>query len=206
MRQKEPQSAEAYRSLALSYNRTKDFTKVREQIVQGLESCPDDPELMQLFSRVLQIDGRAWEAWQEMSLRAKQHPDQPVWWLMAIDAAVAANRRDLALEACQEMRKVSPTNRLVTRVEARLWLDAGNAHQAAQLLNTLNLADLARDPEAVQLYVRALADAPFRTLCVAISTYKAFGLRIFLRQPAGRSAFAMRGAEPRALFRRFPVG
>ncbi len=159
VRQKEPQSAEAYRSLALSYNRTKDYGKVREQIVQGLEACPDDPELMQLFSRVLQIDGRAWEAWQEMSLRAKQHPDQPVWWLMAIDAAVAANRRDLALEACQEMRKVSPTNRLVTRVEARLWLDAGNAHQAAQLLNTLNLAELARDPEAVQLYVRALADA-----------------------------------------------
>ena len=45
-------------------------------------------------------------------------------------------------------------NRLVTRVEARLWLDAGNAHQAAQLLNTLTLTDLARDPEAVVRDVR----------------------------------------------------
>ena len=163
VRRKEPHSAEAYRSLALSYNRTKEYAKVREQIVQGLEACPDDPELMHLFSRVLQTDGRAWEAWQEMSLRAKQHPEQPVWWLLAIDAAVTANRRDLAIEACQEMRKVSPKNRLVTRVEAKLWIDAGDAPKAAQLLNTLDVKELSRDPEAVRLYVHALADAGLET-------------------------------------------
>ena len=63
-------------------------------------------------------------------------------------AAVAANRADLALADCAAMRHALPGNAWAARAEATLWLDAGDAARAADLLRSVGTADLAKDAEA----------------------------------------------------------
>ncbi len=156
---RDPARPDAYRGLALAAARAGDYAKARDQVARGLAAGGDDPDLMQLFSRMLQLEGRALEAFERLRATARTKPADPVWWVLAADAAAAANRRDLGLEAVQEFRAADPANKWAIRTEARLRLDAGDATAAAQLLVPLGTDGLAAEPAAGRLYVRALASA-----------------------------------------------
>lgn len=156
---KEPKNHEAYYGLALSHLRADEYAAGRETTVRGLTECGDEPELAALFSRLLQLEGRPLVAWNALAGTARSNPDKPVWWVLAAEAALAANRRDLALEACAAVRKHDPENKWAARTEAALWLAAGDANKAVQLLHKLGEPALAADPGAARAYARALAES-----------------------------------------------
>jgi len=151
--------AEAYVGIAQSFARNKEYLKAREEIVRGLQTCGDNPDLSRMFSRMLQVEGRAKEALEGLTASARKFPDQPIWWALTAEAASASGRRDLALQACAEMRKIEPANRWAIRTEARLWIEAGDPNKAAQLLHSLGTTELATDADSTRLYGKALAMA-----------------------------------------------
>lgn len=158
VRAKEPKNAEAYHGLAMSHLRANEYTTGREWTVRGLTECGDNPDLGGLFSRLLQLEGKPLLAYKALAATANSNQDKPIWWALAAEAAQAAGRRDLALEACAALRKAEPGNRWAARTEATLWLAAGDANKAAQILHQLGDATLAADPGSARAYTRALAE------------------------------------------------
>jgi tetratricopeptide (TPR) repeat protein len=77
---------------------------------------------------------------------------------MAAQAAAAAHRRDWALAAIDRVLAADPKNRLALRAQAVLYLEAGDAGRAAQLLAGLGEETLAKDPMAARTYARALTE------------------------------------------------
>jgi predicted Zn-dependent protease len=159
VRGREPKNAEAYTGLARSHLRSNEYAAARETIVAGLSACGDDPTLALVFSRMLQQEGQPLAAYWGLARSAEQNPNPAVWWALAAEAAVVAERRDLALNACRHVRAIDPNNRWADRTEARLLLDSGDPHKAAQLLLKLDPARLAHDPDAANTYVRALTES-----------------------------------------------
>jgi predicted Zn-dependent protease len=155
----DPKAAEAYTGLALSYARGSDGATARDWVVKGMQATDGaDPELAQLFARLLALEGRPLAAWNQMVKTAEANPGQPVWWALAAEAALAAGRRDLALTACEKLRKASPADPWGVRTEARLWLETDQPAKAVAVLDTLSAGDLLADPVAVRLYARAVAE------------------------------------------------
>ncbi len=164
----DPKSAEAYRGLGTALLRTLDVTppadrpalyqQARDVLVRGLEARDDDPELAQLFARLMAAEGQPLKAAEFLIGQAHRHPDKPVWWALAAEAAVAANRREVALEACAKLRQKDPDNLYATRTEARLWIEAGEPARALPVLARLGEPALARDANAAYSYARALAE------------------------------------------------
>jgi len=165
---KEPTNPEPFRGLAQSYLRAggaENYIKGRELVAKGISvSTEDDPELGILFSRMLQLEGRPLEAYQALKATAEENPKKAIWWALAAEAAMAANERGFALDACGRLRQVDPNNRWAIRTEAKLWLDAGDASKAAQLLKPQGDAGLIRDPLTARTYVRALAESGLESL------------------------------------------
>ena len=167
VRAKEPTNPEPFRGLAQSYLRSggaNNYIQGRELVAKGLAVGTEyDPELGLLFSRMLQLEGRPQEAYRALKAAAEENPKKPIWWALTAEAAMAANERGLALEACGKLRQIEPNNRWAIRTEAKLWLDAGDASKAAQLLKPQGDAGLIRDPLTARTYVQALAEAGLET-------------------------------------------
>jgi tetratricopeptide (TPR) repeat protein len=159
VRKLDSKNPEAYKGLALLKINTGDYNAARSEVIAGLQVCENDADLTQLFSRMLQLEGRALEACMSLLQMAQKEPTNAVWWALAADAGIAASRRDLALQACQGMRKNLPDNRWAARTEAKLWIDAGDANKAVQLLHPFGLKDISRDTELARVYVRSLSAA-----------------------------------------------
>ena len=159
LRAANPKAAEAYRGLAVLLAGDGQYTEARAEVVRGLQECENDPGLAAIFGRMLQLEGRALEAYSALRAMADQEPHKAVWWGLAVTAAVAANRADLAVADCAAMRHALPGNAWAARAEATLWLDAGDAGRAADLLQPLGTADLAGDADAARLYARSLSAA-----------------------------------------------
>ena len=164
----DPKNAEAYRGLGTVLLRAWDATppadrpalyqQARDVLVRGLEARDDDPELAQLFARLMAAEGQPLRAAEFLIGQAHRHPDKPVWWALAAEAAVAANRREVALEACAKLRQKDPDNLYAVRTEARLWIEAGEPARALSVLARLGQPALARDANAAYSYTRALAE------------------------------------------------
>ena len=156
---KEPKNHEAFHGMAMSHLRANEYAAGREWTVRGLTECGDDPNLGALFSRLLQLEGRPMLAWNALASTARANPGKTIWWVLAAEAALAAGRRDLALDACAEVRKADPGNPRMLAAEASMWLAAGDASKAAQLLHQLGEPALAVDPRTARLYTGALAES-----------------------------------------------
>ena len=164
LRDANPDAAEAYRGLALVLAADGHYADARAEVARGLRNCENDAELTALFSRMLQLEGRAGEAYGPLRELARREPNRAAWWGLAVTAAVAAGRADLALADCAAMRAALPGHPWAARAEAKLWLDAGDAARAAQLLHPLGAAALAQDVDGARLYARALSAAGLHVL------------------------------------------
>lgn len=158
VRQLDPTLAESYRAEAQSLLRQNNFMAARQLVEQGLSQARSDPELVNLFSRMLQLEGKADQAYANLMDTALQQPEQaPLWWSLAAEAAIAANRRDLALEACHKIRQRDPKNIWAIRMEALLWIDADQPQRGLKLLEELGQDRLFEQPLLVRAYTRAVA-------------------------------------------------
>jgi predicted Zn-dependent protease len=134
------------------------YDQARTALVKGIEARPDDPELAQMFSRLLTLEGRPLQAAERLIGLANKYPDRPVWWALAAEAAAAANRRDVAIQACAKLRERDPNNSWAARTEARLWVEAGEADKALAVLGRFDAPTLLKDGIATYTYTRALAE------------------------------------------------
>jgi predicted Zn-dependent protease len=162
LRAKDPKAPESYRGLAELHWRagTPEGRKAAlETVVEGLQTSGGDPPLYEVFGQMLKQLGAPMVAWEALSQAARRETDKPILWALAADAALAAERRDLALEACKLIRAKDPTNRWATWTEARIWLAGESPEKAIELLASLGEPTLAAEPPAARAYVRALTEA-----------------------------------------------
>lgn len=155
--EKEPANPAAYYGLALSHARGRDDAQCHAVLVRGLKACGDSPKLIELLAAGSQGAGRSVDALDLVWEAAERHPRDATYWLMAVNAAVAAQRRDKALEACEKARELAPGRQDVARAEAVLWCEAGRPRKALAALEPFPVADLARDPAAVRPLAQGLA-------------------------------------------------
>jgi Tfp pilus assembly protein PilF len=156
----QPKNSEAYRGYALSFLRQNNYKAAREAVSRGLSEVGADPELLTLFSRMLQLEGKADSAYASLMEAAEKRPEQALnWWGLAAEAAVAANRRDLALEACQKMRRLAPKHSWAIRTEALLWLEADQPKKALELIEDLDRDTILKQPIVLRAYTKALVVA-----------------------------------------------
>ena len=157
---RDPKAAPAYHGLAIAALRIDDFAVARRQVIEGLEACGENPQLLALYSLLLRADDDLLPVVARLLQAAEKDPKNASLWLLVAETAEAAGRRDVALEACAKARQVEPKNPWALRTEARIYIEAGGAHAQTgiQLLSTLG-ESLAGDPLAARLYVRGLNEA-----------------------------------------------
>jgi predicted Zn-dependent protease len=159
VRRLDPKNAEAYRGVALLKWQAGDYPAARETVAAGLAACGDNPTLAALFATMLQAEDRPDQAAAALRASAEKYPDQVVWWVLSAEAAAAARRADLAIEACRRGLAVDPKNPWLIGLEARLWVEGGDPHQAAQRAQALGPKALATNPGVARTYTRALTEA-----------------------------------------------
>jgi tetratricopeptide (TPR) repeat protein len=124
---------------------------------RGLEACGGRVELLAAFADVTRR--RDPQSGLELLMRAvRQRPNDPVLWRLAAETAVAANRPDVALSACDEVLGKRPGEPWACRTKAGLLLGQGRATEAVAALEPTR-ASFAQDGLATELYVRALCAA-----------------------------------------------
>ena len=162
LKEKDAANPEPYRGLAELHWRAGTVAGRKaalETVAAGLQAAGGDPPLYEVFGQMLKQLGAPMAAWTELSRAAARTPDKPVLWILAADAALAAGRRDLALEACAKVREKEPANRWVMWTEARIWLAGGYPKEAMDLLTKLGDPAVAAEPQAARAYVRALTES-----------------------------------------------
>lgn len=128
-----------------------------EQIViEGINQCGAHPELLRLLIVVDERKDRSERALQFALAVARKNPDNVNVWRVLIDAAKLANRRDIAIQACVEMRKARPGLAFADMAEGILQLEAGNPHLALECLNRVDEKLRFSEPAIAQAYAKAL--------------------------------------------------
>ena len=155
----DPKNPEAYRGIALLQWQAGDYPAARQTVADGLNACGDNPTLAALFATMLQAEDRPDQAAAALRQSAEKYPDQVVWWVLAAESAAAARRADLAIDACQRGLAVDPKNPWLTGLEARLWVETGDPHRAAQRAQALGPKALAANPGLARTYARALVES-----------------------------------------------
>jgi tetratricopeptide (TPR) repeat protein len=89
---------------------------------------------------------------------ARARPDDLPRWRLLSEAAVAAGRPDVALDACQEALRLQPALAWACRLRAEVLLGLGRAAEAVAALDPVRDA-LAGDSAGAELYVQALAES-----------------------------------------------
>lgn len=127
-----------------------------EIVVEGINRCGPHPELLRLLIVVDERKDRPERALQFALAVARKYPDNVNVWRVLIDAAKLANRRDIAIQACVEMRKARPGLAFADMAEGILRLEAGNPHQALACLKRVDDKLRSSEPAIAQAYAKAL--------------------------------------------------
>jgi predicted Zn-dependent protease len=164
VREKEPTRHEAYLGLARVAAAERDVAGAAEALRQGLIACGGKVELLDPFIRLLSATGHAADALRIVWSEAEAAKTDPVKWCMAANAALAADRRNLALLACRNARTAAPDHPWACQTEARLLLENGEASAALELLLKLGDAALKADPLTARLHARAMIETGLSAL------------------------------------------
>lgn len=149
-----PKLAISYVGQTLSHARLRETVPAIQTLQEGLEACGNDPQLLQLLVRVADATGSVAPVLDRVWDSANAEPKNLRGWLLAVDASLALRRRDKAIEACQNARKLAPDLVQLIQLEARLWAEAGLPKKAAELLATQPTERIANDPAFLRLAVR----------------------------------------------------
>ena len=166
---RDPKSAEAYRQLTIGSSNRNERKVMLELLNRGLKECPDDPLLAELRANLLRNNGLGVEAAEQLAASARQRPNSPAWWRVAVTAARLANRGDLVLELLTESRKLRPNESWTALAEAELRLAGGDSQAAARLIEPLGVPALTTDPLATRLAANAFSASGRATQLAALT-------------------------------------
>lgn len=159
VRERAPDRTEAYRGLALLAVQENDAREAVQQLIDGLEACGDRAELFDLLIPLIARIGtdESVHAVAVSVIRAAEvAKTDPSKWCLAAAAAMAANRPDDALRACDRARAIDPKHPWACATEAQLWLRAGNFVKAREALTPLGETALRTSPLLTRLHARAM--------------------------------------------------
>ena len=157
LRDVSPNDVNAYAGVAAYLIKANKFEEAEKEIIDGLKNAQPYPQLLRLFVITAAHRNRPEEALQLALAVAKKNPDIPATWQVVIEAAMAARRRDLAINACQEARKAKPDLPWVDGVEASLWLETGDPHKALQIFTNVPEPIRRTTPFIAKAYAKALS-------------------------------------------------
>jgi predicted Zn-dependent protease len=139
--------------------KSKQFNEAEADVVAGIQTAGPHPELLRLLIILDERNGRSQRALDFALVVARKNPDYPNAWRVLIDAAKLANRRDIAITACQEMRRAKPGLTFPDMAEGILWLESGDAHKALECLNRVEEKFRVSEPAVTHAYAKALVNA-----------------------------------------------
>lgn len=152
-----PNDPNAYAGTAAYLLKADKFKEADEEIAAGLKLAGPYPQLVRLYVVVAARRDRSEDALKLALAVANKYPEMGPAWQVVVEAAVAARRRDIAIQACQEVRKSKPDLPWANGVEGALWLETGDAHKALQILTKIPIETRATTPFIAKAYARALA-------------------------------------------------
>ena len=156
--EKQPKTAEAYSGLVLSYARSGMNREAIETLTKGLDVCGDDPQLLQLFSNIATANGQSMRAYERLKTAAENTPKYPRYWFLAANAALKADRRDLAIEALAKGRKALPEDIEMMVMEADVYTGTGHPEKVLRSLSSLREEKIGSMPKACEIFTRALVE------------------------------------------------
>lgn len=152
-----PKDPNSYAGTAAYLLKARKYKEAEEEIITGMNTSGHYPQLVRLFVVVAAKRDRSEEALKVALAVANRYPEMPTAWQVVVEAAIAARRRDIAIQACQEVRKSKPDLPWANGVEGSLWLETGDAHKALQILSKIPVEVRATTPFIARAYAKALA-------------------------------------------------
>ncbi|QVL32163.1 tetratricopeptide repeat protein [Telmatocola sphagniphila] len=160
--QREPSNPIGYVGLALIHIRRQELKEAIALIDKGITACGEDkPELLAALTRLVRIvDTKTGLLIIQQAVERK--PNDPTLIALLIENARAANRNDIALEACQRFKQLSKATLWIAREEASIYLDQG---QSSRAIASMSLVEdqIPTDAGAINVYIRALNKAAAHT-------------------------------------------
>ena len=154
-----PKSAAAYHGLGLWHARGGRYADAQEVIATGMRECGEQTQLLTVYTALLHRDDQSVEATRRLVAAAEKDPENVQLWLVAAQSALAANRRDVALKACERARRVAPKHPTALRLLAVIHLEAGDPTAAVHLLRELGEGEVMGHPLLTRVYVRGLVQS-----------------------------------------------
>lgn len=152
-----PTDPNAYAGTAAYLLKAEKYEEAEAEIAAGFKAAGHYPQLVRLFVVVAAKRDRSEDALKLALAVANRYPDLAPAWQVVVEAAIAARRRDIAIQACQEVRKTKPDLPWAFGVEGALWLEAGDANKALQLLSAIPMETRATTPFIARANAKALA-------------------------------------------------
>jgi tetratricopeptide (TPR) repeat protein len=157
-RDMDPTNADAHAGLAMFELRRKNLALAEEHLRAGMK-LNRTMNFLQVQGEWAKETGRSAEFLKELESAVKLYPDSLPLLKLFAETAVAAKRRDLAIEAIQKMSSAGPSTPMLYWAEAGLWLEAGDASKALGLLRKVPKTDLTKNANLARAYAHALIEA-----------------------------------------------
>jgi tetratricopeptide (TPR) repeat protein len=160
LRELDPKNPSGYVGEVNRLIRSGNHSAAREMLDQGRAGCGAwNLSLLTALVAWAKAANQSEEMLPQLLDAAKQHPDVVALWQLVAEAAEAAHKRSVAIEAIQKARERTPEDPLLIHSEARLWADADRHEKALDLLDKLPELIRLWSPNVVRTYVRSLAGA-----------------------------------------------
>jgi predicted Zn-dependent protease len=156
--EKEPKNAAAYLGVMESHFRSGQNMEGINTLLKAVDVCGDQPQLLEWLMRVTRVLKKDMEGYNRIRQAAERNPKQSVYWVLAGQAAYAADRRDLAQECLEKARAASPDDPNIRIMQASLFTGTGFPAKVLAALAGIPDADLAKNPIGAMAFVRALAE------------------------------------------------
>ncbi|CAN5170709.1 hypothetical protein BH11PLA2_BH11PLA2_26770 [soil metagenome] len=156
--EKEPKSAPAYIGLIESYVRSAQSKEAIETLVKGIEVLGDQPQLLQMFTSLSILNKRELAGYERLKLAAERNPTQPIYWLLAAQAAIAGERRDYAAAALLKAKALAPDEPNIALMQAVVYTGTDHPHLVLAALSVIPDNEMLRNDKASILFVRALSE------------------------------------------------
>lgn len=155
----DPRHPDGYAGTASYHLKANRLAEAEAEAVEGIQNAGPYPQLLNIITQVCAKRGVPERALDLAQKVARKNPDHPGCWQSLVDAALASNRRDVAIDACKEARRANPNLPWPNLVEGQLLLEHGDGNKALEMLNKLPESIRKTNPYAARIYSRALVSS-----------------------------------------------
>jgi tetratricopeptide (TPR) repeat protein len=154
----DPKNPQAHVGLVESYFRDGKNAEGITALLKAIETVGDQPQLLQMFTNLAIFSKREMGAYERLKQAAERNPKQPIYWRLAAQAAMAADRRDLANTMLEEASTRQPDDPSIALMQAALFNGTGHPELVIKALRNFPDEAWLRTPQGTMVLARALAE------------------------------------------------